>query len=318
LCVCRTARADPLDGIDVRWTGLDSCVDHGEVAAEARRLLPADGAYEPTQIVIDVQVLPPPAVGYRIELSARSASRSAERTLVLASCDEARTAAGLLIALALDPGAVVAADALEPPSDATVAPPADATTAAPPAPIAPAPRAKAPIVRPASFALGPELAAGVVIDSSVLPDLALGPFVAVGARIGLLRVALGGSYLPGAERGVAGDGSIHATLLAGQLGTCVLWALDSGFEAGACAGAELGRYAARARGVTHGRSDATLWSAASVGAAAALGLSARVALVGSVSLLAPFSRPVLGLLEMDAAYVVPAASLRGTLGVRWF
>lgn len=334
-----TAHADPLAGIDVRWSGPASCPDHGEVATEARRLLPLDGAYEATQIEIAVQELPAPRTGYRLQLAATSASRTAERTLELATCKEAREAAGLLVALTLDPEAVAAAEAvLEPPPSAAPSeaptvpeqkpepppspPPAETATPKPEPPPSPAEDDPTPEPEPeergAALELGPELTAGALLDSSALPAVALGPFAALGFRIGTVRLSLGGFYLPGAERSAAGDGSIRATLIAGQLGLCALWPVGSALELGPCASGELGRYAARARGVTHGESDATLWAAGSAGAGAALQLTRRLALLGSVALIVPFRRPELGLQTMENAYVVPPLSLRAALGVRWF
>lgn len=327
----RTALADPLAGIDVRWSGPQSCVDRGEVTAEARRLLPSDGAYEPTQIDITVSELKTPRAGYQLMLSARSAARTAERALELASCDEARQAAGLLIALMLDPEAVAAAESVEPhPIVAPPEPPTPAPAAEPepqpspsvPPKAEPAPPPAAPTVSapqaPAKLVLGPELHAGALLDSSALPAVAVGPFASAGFRIGVLRLALGALYLPGAERSASAQGSIRASLFGGQLAACAMWRVASAFEVGPCASGELGRYAARARGVTHGESDATLWAAVSAGASAALSLSSRLALEASVALLAPLRRPVLGLRAMEATHRVPPLSLRAALGVRWF
>lgn len=328
----RVARADPLDGIALRWDGPDSCGDRGEVSTEARRLLPASGAYEPTEIDIVVREREG-GPGYLLRFSARSASRSADRELRLASCEEARQAAGLLVALTLDPESVAeGVPAIAPqvapaaPASPPPAPPVSPEPAAPePKPVTPpAAAARSPVrSRQAGLELGlelgPELAAGAFADTAVLPDLAFGAFASAGLRVSGLRLSLSGLYLPGAERELAApDGPrVRATLWAGQLALCQQWQLSATFELGPCASIELGRYAARSERVAHSDEDAALWAASAAGISMAAPVVSGFGLFASLLALVPITRPVLSLSDTGPAYTVPRLSLRAALGVRW-
>lgn len=331
LGLTRHAEADPLDGVVLHWKGPESCRDQGEVSAEARRMLPADGVYEPTRIEIVVREQ---AGGrrYRLQYSARSASRVADRELLLASCEEARQAGALLAALTLDPEAVALIGEPSPPAEV-----AQPTTSTPPAegeqpegpepivglePVSPAgpeaPR-EFPERRGASpFALGAEVAVAVLSDTASLPGVGFGPFIAFGLRASGLRLSLAALYLPGAERGheARAQARVRATLWTGQLALCQLWSAAS-FELGPCLSGELGRYAAHSEGVSHPADDAVLWAAGGVGLAGTVSLGERLSLLAALSLLAPFRRPVLELRDLGPAYTVPALSLRAALGVRW-
>lgn len=290
------ARADLPPEVTIRWTG--ACPRPFALEADVSQLL---GGKRPqlaaTAFDVDVDA---ERAGYELTLEVESGRSTAERTVRVASCQEAQEAAVLLIATAIDPDAVLRVRPAPPPP---VPPP-------PPPPKPSVPREKVPPYRWSLLLQG-------LFDLQSLPGPTLGPALGGLWQTGPWRALLDLRYLPGRTAG-ARDAAVEARvdLFAAALGGAYVWAWGP-LGLGPAAQLELGALRARdVRGQVRGQNAAGPWLSAEVGGTAALARTARVGLELSLFVGLPLLRPELSAGGVGRFYATAPVTMRLALGVR--
>jgi hypothetical protein len=286
LMLAAPARADLPPEVSIRWSG--ACPRPFALEAEVSQLLGGKRPQLPvTEFEVDVDE---ERAGYELTLDVNSSESKAERTVQLATCQEAQDAAVLLIATAIDPDAVLRVQKPSPPPP----PP-------PPEPPKP-PRAKAPPHRWSLTLRG-------MFDWQSLPGPTLGPSLGGLWQDARWRAWVDLRYLP-ARTEKAEDVSARVDLFAGALGSAYVWAWDP-FVFGPALELELG--ALRARGL---QNDAGPWGSVQIGGLAAWRATQRFGLELSMFAGVPLWRPRLSAGDADPFYTTAPATIRLALGVR--
>lgn len=243
--------------VTIRWRSSVCARPLGLEAEVARLLGPELNELAPIELRAEVEQR---ALDYELTLHVHDATRELERRVQLASCDEVRDAATLLIATAIDPDAVLRAA----PSETPAAPSALPPVAPEPAPVAPVSSSRW------------SLLLGGVGDLQSLPGPSGGP--SAGALVALrpLRLSALARYL--LARTQAAPESELATeldLFLFGLGAQLAWKVGP-FLLGPGVEAEFGVLRARTRGPNHAGTGTAPWGSALLGGAMAWGASARV------------------------------------------
>lgn len=244
-----------------------------------------------------------------------TASRSAQRLLNGASCDQITDALALAMALAIGSRAETPAASVPPASEPAL--PSPGQPSPQPDAVSPTEAAKQ---GPPGPRLGLELSA--LADSGSLPGAGLG--AALGVRLGwpVLELRAQGLLLP--ERHAQIDEANAASpgadlgLVAGALLACTPLSGAKLIDVAACAGAELGRLSGRGTRVPTPHEQQRLW------AAARLDLAGRWPLPGVplglelvVSLVAPLLRDEFVLKDIGTVHQPPNVAGRAALGLNW-
>jgi hypothetical protein len=283
--VCAGARAEA-QAVSIDWQaeGARACTKPATAEAEVARL--AGTSSVPTQFWVRCQALDDDRQRCVVRIAARNAQTERE----LASCEEAREAAILIMAMAM-------AGAAPPPADE---------------------RAHAPKPPPRSVGQRDTrwlLALAALVDHRTLPRVGFGPALGVSFALHGLRLGLAARYLPPCPVPDLPPG-VEAQIdwFAGALSPAWLWRFGP-VGVGPRAELELGALRGRARGVEAGDPTLAFWIAASAGAELEVWLHARLA----VQLLAlagvPLSRPRFGFEDDAPFYTAPSYFVRGTLGL---
>jgi hypothetical protein len=265
--------AEPLP-LRVDWTAEPSCPDAEALRVELVRLLHRELRFDPDAEARVEGIIRRRGGGFELELSVSAGELHERRTLTADRCEELRTAAALVVAVALEPWAAGEAPRSVPePEDAPeVVPPeapgeheqdaASTETGADP-PTAPVPRAPeedyddsldleppaaAPSPSPSarrSVRVGLLVHGGLGVAQPVRLAGGLGGAIAVLGRA--WRVELTGIHWWPTQVDVAQGASVRARLAAGGVRGC--WVPGRGrWELPACAGLEAGAIRARATG----------------------------------------------------------------------
>jgi hypothetical protein len=241
----------------IQWDAPAACSDARQVMAVVAELLARDPVVIPPDRHIRgvVERMGP---GWQLTLTLFDGTHQRSRVVAAPSCSELARAAGVALALALDPEV----PAPEPASNSSAARddgPRDSGLAAPgPEPM--------PVETPAAEPIQLEwrLEAAALFDGVALGAPAPGLGVSFGARRGALSGFVHGAWLPAHREAVNGGGTAQFSLLAGGVRAC--YELARGLlEVDACGGVELGRLAASGERLDDAASFADWWLAPSLG-----------------------------------------------------
>lgn len=307
-----SARTAPSERVDLHWTAPAECPGKGAVRAEMDRLLGPSSARPPAPIPVAAAVSRDPEGRWHVHLETPGEGAPRVREIHGATCAAIADATALILAMMIDPAAVVAAPPIEA-SSPPVAPPS-VPVASPKLPVSPP---RLPVDEPApptptSF----RIAALTGLDTASLPRLA--------ATLGLH-----GSFVHGPQRfelGIvfrpsrAGTSTTRPStggdvdLLTGSAGTCTHFGTAM-IEVGPCVGLEVGRLHASGFGVSDPGEGSTLWAAIEAGGVFSVRLLGRLALVVRLGAAVPLLRPSFVLVNVGPIYRPPPATARGAAGI---
>jgi hypothetical protein len=282
---CADARAQA-QAVSIDWqaTGARACTKPATAEAEVAKLAGASAV--PTKFWVHCQALD----GDRQRCTVRVDAGDAQTERELASCEEAREAAILIMAMAM-----------------AGAPPPAAEH-----------RAQTPEPPPRSVRHRDTrwlLALAALADHRTLPRVGFGPaleasFALRHWRLGVAARYLAPSQVPDLPSGVEAE----IDWFAGALSPA--WLRRFGpVEVGPRAELELGALRGRARGVEAGEPTLAFWIAAAAGAELEVWLHARLALQLVALAGVPLQRPRFGFEDDAPFYTAPSYFVRGTLGL---
>jgi hypothetical protein len=177
------AQAAASSAFDLDWRAPVGCPSADHVRAEITRLIGPD-AHPQGVTHVSGEITAQDGGAFLVTLALEQAGHTGERTLTAASCAEVSRAAALLIALAIEPGAVQ--ENSEPPPP----PPPPAPPPPPPAPLPPPPTPAARRSQHVVIALGP------AAEVQLLPTLGAGIQASLGLALGRLSLeAYGTQFL---------------------------------------------------------------------------------------------------------------------------
>lgn len=340
------ASAEPQ--LRMEWTAPAACPDGVVVRREVEaRLGPGP---HPTTLEVDGVVVRG-GRGYLLRLQMRSGISHADRRLDAVRCETLTQAGALVIALAIDPEAVIAQQAPDP----TIAP---APTPSPPPPSPAPPRPAPPDVRPTpppseaprpparrgsppahaaardvsaarrsagDEARGPSLGAaiGFAGDYGSLVGFAPGVHAAVGVGVDAYRIEAILGLWPSSEATSASSPNRGArlALVAGGARGCrrlLPWrASDDLASLRACVGLELGRISGTGFGVSAPSSAGAFWIAPGADVEARLALARPIGLLADVGFVVPLLRRtfVLEVPDRTALHEPAPVALRLSVGL---
>ena len=289
----------PVSAGSLRWTVTEDCPDAQALQLELRRVLPDPDAIL-AAFELDGRIVRDEAGAYTLWLqmwSTRMGKRPAVRELQGATCQELLEAAALAVALAADATRVGQPMAFVTP----------ATDDEKPAPSLEASESHA---RPLGWLLG----ASALFDMTALPAGGFGAELQLAATYRMLRVGLGGAWLPTRSLSVGAARQADFALLFGHVRGCGQWPLgDAGALTYTCGTFELGRLSSELQSGTRGPSS-TLWRALGLAVGGSVPLSSLVALEGWFDLLTPLARPIF-LVDGARVYQSPLIAWRAQLGL---
>ena len=323
--------AEPPALVDLTWEAPSDCPSSDDIQSRVRELV----QQPPVTPIAARAVVHPNGDDYTLELSTESGHRLVSGD----SCAAVVDALVVILALAVDPNALVALDdnplvaapetpqATQPEPPEQPAQPAPVPATAPPA-RSPPPPERASVPPPAAptrrFPL-PEEKARVRLGVSwlalgevgLLPAPSFGPTVLLRASSGAGALELGGSYLA-AQRATVDDEPDKYGLLTWGAGHVVGCALVRGrSELFGCAGLELGQLSGVGRGVDHQQTAWAWWVAPRMAGGARVGLGRGVSLEGRVGLSVPLNRPGFGIEPYDEVFRPDRVSVRLLAGIAW-
>jgi hypothetical protein len=242
------------------WNTPPECADARQVMAVAAEVTGQASLVIPSDRQIR-GVVEPSGPGWQLSLTLFDGSSERSRVLTAPSCSELARAAGVALALALDPHAAGELPAPELPGSSVGSQDNEGGL-----------EAKTPdrksVETPAAtrLELGWRLEAAALLDGVALGAAAPGLGISFGARQAALSGFVHGAWLPMRREGVDSRGSVEFSLLAGGVSAC--YELARGLLAvDACGGVELGRLAASGERLDDAASFADWWLAPSLGVA---------------------------------------------------
>jgi hypothetical protein len=253
-----SARAQPVAGLTLHWSGPPECPMPAETEAEIAALLPP--GFEPEHApAFEVRIEGLPDGSYRLQLRVPREDLTSVRTL--RSCAEAAEAAAVLIAMALESAPAV------PPAPAPLPEPSGAE-----------PRDDAPPAEQPRARGGWALTAAALGDVRSLPRPSVGVMLGALWSVRALRLAWYGRYLPAQPvEGLPSGATAQLDLYAFALNAALLWKL-SAFTFGPAVEVELGYLRGQASGVEAARRAGAAWAAIAGGGVAEVRLHERISL----------------------------------------
>jgi hypothetical protein len=216
--------------VDLQWDATPACSDGHHVVGDILRIL-GDESGTRNHVVARVSVEKEEGETWRVTLVVKTDGGSRTRAFEAESCSAAADAVALILAIDVDPQVAMRAEAgaLPERADATVVaplPPAPAppsalppSTASAPSSVTPAPSSVNQAPR-SSFRLPFDaiVGASLAADAGSLPDVGVGGSLALGARVGRLRLELDGTYW-GEQTAVTptGPAGAHFRLVSGNV-----------------------------------------------------------------------------------------------------
>lgn len=251
------------------------CGDAGQVQADVVRRLGKSPFSEPSKIFVEATVSKPDgAFVAQLEMRDEAGVSLGSRRVAseASSCASLVSAAGLAIALMIDPDAALA------PSSAPAPPP-------PSVPLAP-PRTVAVIEAPAPRAPQLTFGVGALVAARVLPQAAVGVRLGADQRLAArLHAELSLSFLPQARQELRGV-EVGFGLTYGSLGLCYDPLAAAHVTLAACGFGQLGAMSVNAYEPARSRAGQLLWSTAGLGLRAGWALAEplllRVGVEGTV------------------------------------
>jgi len=310
LLACSMSASPALAEPAISWEAPAGCSDAQQVIAVAAELTGSPAPVIASKYQIRA-VVEPSGSGWQLSLTLVEGARRRERLISAPSCSELARAAGVALALALEPS--VSAEAL--PSEPATRANADrlATELVPglhaaglheaglheaglheaglgaTAPQAAEVESASASTTSAFAVLEWRLEAAALLDGVALGAAAPGVGVSLGARHAALSGFVYGAWLPPRREEVGGGGAVELMLLTGGVRAC--HELARGLLAfDACGGLELGRLVASGEGLAGAASFADWWLAPSLGIALGSGLGGALYVRAGADLLVPVLR----------------------------
>jgi hypothetical protein len=255
------------------WDAPPACPDRTRIAAQIAALLGRPPLLPPDRMLaIRGHASEAPDGTWRLELILATADGIQERRLTSRSCSEIADAAALIVALAIDPTAVALGRA---PAEAPATP-----LRAPPRPPPPPAieHAAAPLPAPAHDA-GAAMTAriGPAVGVGLLPGVAPGATLALGARFRRLGIEATAAYFPARRAPVTGRTDAGGDLGAVTGGFQLSWWRPGRLEVGLLAAGDAVLFLGQGFGVAYRSSGYALSAAAVAGGALRFELGRRVA-----------------------------------------
>jgi len=314
----------------IRWDAPAECSDVRQVMAVVAELTGHDPVTIPPEQQIRGRV-EAKGGGWQLTLTSSAGRRERERVIAAPSCPELVRAAGVALALAIDPAGVLGApsagaapgpipgdgvaDRVEPlAAPGNVDTPSDDTRAT--VVSTEMDDADADAARPAPPELEWRLELDALLDAAALGAAAPGMALSLGARHDALTGFVYGAWLPARRQGVDGSGAVEFALGAGGLRGC--YEIARGLlAADACTGVELGRLTASGEGLDNAASFSDWWLAPSVGLALGSALAGRVYFRASADAVLPVLREAYRVNDGALVHRAPSVGFRGgvALGV---
>jgi hypothetical protein len=322
------AQPEGAQAVTIDWSAPEGCPGSATVTADVERLLGRPLASYQAKLRARATVEREANGAFVLHLETTGKEGTHARELRGRTCESVARATALILALAIDPEAAVAASA-EPAEGAPQPPPAPPTApppspsfvppvpapASPPTPSPAPPDEGPPAEHPPSSPLGWRFRGSGGFDTASLPQLAPQVTLAIAVLTGPLRVEAFGSYLGSEHGSVAAtpqDGGNLSLALGGAHGCYV--ALRGRLEVSGCLGFEVGSLAGTGTGVTNPASGSALWMAPSFGGLAVLQLSSVYGVVAQLDGVVPLLRDHFALDGIGDVFQPPALSLRAGLG----
>jgi hypothetical protein len=263
-------RAQVLPAVELHWQGPDRCPEASGVLDEAQSLL-GQVRMQDSKVIVYVDLRDLGERGIELEVKSENDGVAAQRALTAPSCEAAKQAAALLIALILDPES-----ALPSPNTAPLAPESVAPPEPPRAPNAPSPAQRS----------GARIGVGAAGELPALASVIGVLNAQVGWRWASTQVdAKGALWLP--DRAKVDGSTALVKRQGGQVSACHWFSFER-WELGPCLALELAFMRARLKGADLG----TAASARAVpGARLALWVSDRISLHVSADVLLSLIRP---------------------------
>lgn len=275
------ARAASPSGAHLSWTrsaSAVSCPDAGQVQADVVRRLGRNPFLEPSHVFIEAAISHE-AGRWQAEIEMRDADGNSLGSREVQSdspqCASLGSAAGLAIALMIEPDRALARSPTLPPAE-----PAPAESESAPVAVAP----------PAATSQRIALAASVVAAARVLPKPALGARLSGDLRVyDRLDVTLSLSFLP-ERRAVQSEQDVSFGLLWGALGPCYRLVDSQRVQLSACATVSFGALRSVVFEPARARSSQLPWAAAAAGLRVGVSPIAPLQLQGGLDVLTPLYR----------------------------
>jgi hypothetical protein len=310
LCWPRAAQGQPAADIALDWQAPAECPDQNSVLDETARIL--RGTTATTRVAARAVVERDVNGSWRVSLETETESGTGRRDVLADSCPAVASAVALILALVVDPNAVLAE-----PEPASEPPPPPArppfpVRAAPPT--APPPKKAEPSTQAPSPLLRPLIGVGPTLSFGTLPEVGLGARLYIGAELALRWLLLleGALFLPHEAGLDARQGGRFDAQSLGLRGGFLALANEQA-ALGVLGGVELWRLHGAGYGVSSPRAVEAWFGAAFVGARLELrpARTVRLALDGNVGL--PSSRARFELDELGTVHRVGAAIGGATL-----
>jgi hypothetical protein len=248
----------PLGQVDLDWVAPAECPTRDQVLLDARGLVSREHPAKPSDRIAVRAVVEPTGDGrWRLTLKVGASTREVEAT----SCGELSRAAGLFLALLIDPlrsqepAEDTAEKATEP--EPSGRPPPPPSPPSPPRPkpqprIRPSPQPEAPSAR---WAIG----GGGLLDHGTLPETAVMGELNLELRLRHIALTAYGATGPTQRHSVSASAGADLTPWIAALGGCYMGPRAGGTELGFCLNAEVGMLRAQAFGPRDARSGAWPW-----------------------------------------------------------
>lgn len=308
--------------IRIAWGEDSACPRPEALEADVARLL-GSRSEKMSELELNIQVVRSGRESFALTFVVDDLTRRAERRVQLASCEEVREAAVLLIATAIDPAAVLRPAPpppipAEPPAAPNEQPPQAAATDAPPPPSARTPASAATRERPARRRLAAarwSLLVGALGDLQALPGASGGPSLGASLAGRSTAVWTQARYL--FPREVEGESDPRSELDIFAAGLGASYAVTLGpTRLGPAAELEFGMIRTQNRGERRDDNAATRWGNALLGGLFSLWPRARVGVELGLFAGLPIWRPELRLRDGSLRYQTDSWSLRATLTLR--
>jgi hypothetical protein len=308
LCVAAATPAAARERLALSWTAPAGCPDAAAVRTEVHRLLGGEAHAAARVVIVTAVVVEERPGAWQVTLETPRAGGI--RVVRGSTCAAIGDAAAVILALMIDPTAVL--EPRRPPASAPARRAASQPATAP----QPPPRPPAPPASPRPRRVAGRVAVFGGVDVTSLPGTSPGVGGSGALQLGRQRLELGFEYWTGARGHVAArpaaGGDLDLWLF--TLSTCR--ALLAGrVELGPCLGLDLGRLHGSGFGVARPGEGAALWVALRGGVLASWEFARRWALFARLEAVIPLQRPRFVLTNVGPVYRPAAAGERSLLGL---
>lgn len=308
--------------LDLVWQGPETCTGTSQTIAEIRRMISsARPLANATRVAVAVEARLTSDGKWAIRLATVSGERTGERQLRAETCDEARRAVALLVALMLDPQAHVADPVPQKTTSEQSLPTADTgpeKDVQPERKAAAVPESKpnAPLVRtsldPVRGCFGAHLAA----DNGTLPSIDIGARLLLGVKTREWQLVLraGGWLNRNSDYSAAPGTGVRLGLFDAELAACGIAVHKGAGSLQLCAGPRLYAFHASSYGVSSPASVTHVWSGGFGELAFLYRVVHGVVIRLGVQALVPFQRPRFAIADLGFVYQPHPIAERVSLG----